>query len=248
MDMNEYYNEMIEKLLAGYKKINGTDQVENKKWELPIASWDVSVIRGKVFEKATVSRVRIHTKHPDTGEDTHFHALQSKVYPVSPRIPILVFIIEHMTAQDDFFSGMMDVIPTVRIEEDMEFLSSEMKKVTAKHGQEHEPLRKKGYEIFKLPTWEKPIGAGAGIHNPTDKALVEMIKEEGRIWLDAYLKIVEKRKDEPYKDEDLKKMNSIRCNLHEWYYLGDKSLSVANQMGVPMEAINLMIAPPTMHY
>jgi len=248
MDMNEYYNEITEKALTGYKKINGTDQVENKKWEIPVASWEINVIRGNVFEKATVAEVRIHTKHPRTGEDTHFHALQSTVYPVSPRVPILIFIIEHMVAQDHFFSGMMDVIPTVRIEEDMEFLSEEMKKVTTKHGQEYEPLRKKGHEIFKLPTWEKPIGAGVGIHNPTDKALVAMIKDEGRIWLDAYLKVVEKRKDESYSHEDLKNMNHIRCNLHEWYYLADESLPAANNLGVPMEAINLMIAPPTMHY
>ena len=248
MNMDEYYDEMIAKLLSEYKRIDGTAQVEDEKWEFPFGSWEVSTVRGKVFEKATVARVRIQAIHPETGQDTKFHALQSKVYPVSPRVPILVFIIEHMIAGDDFFSGMMDVIPTVRIEEDMKFMGDKMKTVAEKHGEDYEPLREKGYQIFNLPTWEKPIGAGVGIHNPTAKERVEMIKEEGRVWLDAYTQVVEKRMNETYSDEDLKNMNSIRCRLHEWYYLGDKSLSAANAMGVPMEAVNLMIAPPTMHY
>ena len=118
MDMSNYYAEMTEKALEGYKRINNTDKVENKKYEVPNATWDVNVVRGKVLEKATVTRVSLKTKHPMTGDDTHFHALQSKVYPANPKIPVLVFIIEHMVAQDDFFSGMMDVIAPVPIEEE----------------------------------------------------------------------------------------------------------------------------------
>jgi len=34
----------------------------------------------------------------------------------------------------------------------------------------------------------------------------------------------------------------------EYYYVGDISLRIANQMGVPLEAINLMLLAPTLHY
>ena len=248
MDMSNYYAEMTEKALEGYKRINNTDQVENKKYEVPNAIWDVNVIRGTVLEKATVTRVSLRTKHPVTGDDTHFHALQSKVYPANPKIPVLVFIIEHMVAQDDFFSGMMDVIAPAPIEEDLSFLGAEMKKVCEKHGEEYEPLRDKGAQIFKLDGWEKPINAGVGIHNPTAKERVEMIKEEGQVWLSSYLKVIEKRINEPFTDDDVEQMNAIRARILEYYYLGDISLTEAVKLGIPLEAINLMLLAPTIRY
>lgn len=248
MDMSNYYAEMTEKALVGYKRINNTEQVENKKYEVPNATWDVHVVRGKVLEKATVTRVSLRTKHPVTGDDTSFHALQSKVYPANPKIPVLVFIIEHMLAQDDFFSGMMDVIAPAPIQEDLSFLGAEMKKVCEKHKEEYEPLRDKGAQIFKLEAWEKPINAGVGIHNPTAKERVEMIKEEGQVWLSSYLKVVEKRINEPFTDEDVERMNAIRARILEYYYLGDISLPEAMKLGIPLEAINLMLLAPAIRY
>jgi len=248
MDMSDYYAKMTEKALEGYKRINNTDQVEHKKYEVPNATWDVNVVRGKVLEKATVTRVSLRTKHPVTGDDTNFHALQSKVYPANPKIPILVFIIEHMLAQDDFFSGMMDVIAPAPIQEDLTFLGAEMKKLCKKHGEEYEPLRDKGAKIFKLEPWKKPINAGVGIHNPTAKERVEMIKEEGEVWLSSYVKVVEKRIDEPFTDDDVERMNAIRARILEYYYLGDISLPEAMKLGIPLEAINLMLLAPTIRY
>jgi coproporphyrinogen III oxidase len=170
------------------------------------------------------------------------------VYPANPKIPILVFIIEHMVAQDDFFSGMMDVIAPAPIQEDLTFLGAEMKKVCEKHGEEYEPLRDKGAQIFKLEPWEKPINAGVGIHNPTVKERVEMIKEEGQVWLSSYLKVVEKRVNEPFTDEDVERMNAIRARILEYYYLGDISLTEAMKLGIPLEAINLMLLAPAIRY
>jgi hypothetical protein len=47
MDMSNYYAEMTEKALEGYRRINNTDQVENKKYEVPNATWDVNVVRSR---------------------------------------------------------------------------------------------------------------------------------------------------------------------------------------------------------
>jgi len=249
MDMNTYYDGIIEEALEGFKQANHTDQVEQKIYEVPAATWEINVVRGKVLEKATISRVTLDTKHPVTGEDTHFNALQSKVYPLNPKIPVLIFIIEHMVSGDKtFFSGMMDVIPAVPIEDDLRFLGAEMKKVAEKHGEDYEALRQKGAAIFKLEQWEKPINAGVGIHNPTEKERVDMIKEEGQVWLRSYLNVVEKRVHEPYTDEDVNRMNSVRARILEYYYLGDISLPEAMKLGIPLEAINLMLIAPTLHY
>ena len=123
-----------------------------------------------------------------------------------------------------------------------------MKKVAEKHGEDYEPLRDKGAQIFKLEAWEKPINAGVGIHNPTAKERVEMIKDEGQVWLSSYLKVVEKRINEPFTDKDVEQMNAIRARILEYYYLGDISLPEAMKLGIPLEAINLMLLAPAIRY
>ena len=248
MDMEQYYNKMTDVILDGFKRINMTDKVEREIIEVPSASWEVKVVRGDVMEKATVSRAKFQTKHPYTGEDTTFHALQATVYPASPKIPILVFIIEHMKAADDFFSGMMDVIPAVPIEEDLRFMGAEMKKVADKHGEDYETLREKGAKMFKIPLWEKPINAGVGIHNPTVKERVDMIKEEGEVWMKAYFDVVEKRMNEPYNTEDEALMNSVRSHVMEYYYVGDISLAEGQKIGITLEMTNLALLAPTLRY
>ncbi len=92
------------------------------------------------------------------------------------------------------------------------------------------------------------IKKGVGIHNPTEKELVDMIKEEGEVWLRSYLKVVEKRINEPYNDEDVELMNLIRARIMEYYYLGDIALPEAMKLGVPLEAINLMLVAPTLRF
>ncbi len=92
------------------------------------------------------------------------------------------------------------------------------------------------------------IKKGVGIHNPTEKERVDMIKEEGEVWLRSYLKVVEKRINEPYNDEDVELMNLIRARIMEYYCLGDISLPEAMKLGVPLEAINLMLVAPTLRF
>lgn len=45
VDMEGYYGEVKEVVLEGFKRLNGTTQVEHKKWEVLVGSWDVSVVR-----------------------------------------------------------------------------------------------------------------------------------------------------------------------------------------------------------
>ena len=101
---------------------------------------------------------------------------------------------------------------------------------------------------LSLNPWEKPINAGVGIHNPTVKERVEMIKDEGQVWLSSYLKVVEKRINEPFTDKDVEQMNAIRARILEYYYLGDISLPEAMKLGIPLEAINLMLLAPAIRY
>ena len=163
MNMEGYYSEVKEVALEGFKRLNDTTQVEQKKWEVPVGSWEVSVVRGKVLEKATLSRIRLNAKNPLTGEDTRLDVVQAKVYPASPRIPILLFNVENRATREDHLAGFLDVIPVAARKEDLRFLAGEIKKVTERHGEDYEPLRSKIENMYKMDHWEKAINAAIGI-------------------------------------------------------------------------------------
>jgi coproporphyrinogen III oxidase len=248
MDMEGYYSEVKEVALEGFKRLNGTTQVEQKKWEVPVGSWEVNVVRGKVLEKATLSRIRLNAKNPLTGEDTRLDVVQAKVYPASPKIPILLFNVENRATKEDHLAGFLDVVPVAAREEDLHFLAGEIKKVTERHGEDYEALRRKIKDMYKMDHWEKAINAAIGIRLELANEQFDLVKEAGLQWISSYFTLVERRDKEPYAREDVSLMDSIRTRIVEYYLLGDISIRVALKQGVPLEAMSLGTFAPTMRY
>jgi coproporphyrinogen III oxidase len=248
MSLKEYFTEVKKEALEGFKRLNDTSKVEQKKFDGPLGIWDINVVRGKVLEKATIAHIVIETKHPDTGEDAVFDTLQAKIYPVSPRLPILIFNLEHMAAKEKRFLGMLDVAPVVAIEEDLHLLRVEMKSVTEKHGENYEALRNQMANIYKLDQWEKPVNGGIGISLVLPDQQSSLVKEAGFQLLRSYLTIVEKRKKEPYSKEDIDLRDSVWARILEYYFLGDQSFIIAVKQGAPIEALTLSFLPPAVRY
>jgi len=248
MDMEGYYSKVKEVALEGFKRLNGTTQVEQKKWEVPVGSWEVSVVRGKVLEKATLSRIRFNVKNPLTGEDTRLDVVQAKVYPASPKIPILLFNVENRSTREDHLAGFLDVIPVAARKEDLHFLAGEIKKVTERHGEDYEALRRKIKDMYKMDHWEKAINAAIGIRLELANEQFDLVKEAGLQWVTSYFTIVEKREKEPYASKDVALMDSIRTRILEYYLLGDISIRVVHKQGIPLEAMSLGTFAPTIRY
>ena len=246
--MEGYYSEVKEVALEGFNRLNGTTQVEQKKWEVPVGSWEVSVVRGKVLEKATLSRIRFNVKNPLTGEDTRLDVVQAKVYPASPRIPILLFNVENRSTREDHLAGFLDVIPVAARKEDLRFLAGEIKKVTESHGEDYEALRRKIKDMYKMDHWEKAINAAIGIRLELANEQFDLVKEAGLQWVTSYFTIVEKREKEPYTSKDVALMDSIRTRILEYYLIGDISIRVVHKQGIPLEAMSLGTFAPTIRY
>jgi coproporphyrinogen III oxidase len=247
-DMGEYYHEVKEVALEGFKRLNATSQVEQKNWDVPLGSWEVSVVRGKVLEKATISHIRLHIKNPFTGEDMSLEVVQAKVYPASPKIPILLFNVENRTTKEDHLAGFLDVVPVAACEEDLRFLAGEIKKVTKRHGEDYEALRRKIEDMYKMDHWEKALNAAIGIRLELAKEQFDLVKEAGVQWIISYFTIVEKREKEPYDRETVALMDSIRTRIVEYYLLGDISIRVALKQGIPLTAMSLGTFAPTLRY
>ena len=248
MDMEEFYNETKAVALEGFKRLNGTDQVEHKKWDFPAGSWEVNVVRGEVLEKATISRVRLTVTVPGSGEEMRVDVVQANVYPVSPRIPILLVNMENRVGKEDSFGGFVDVAPVAACEEDLGFLSAQMKNVAQRHGEDYESRRKGLEKIYKMAQWEKAVNAAVGIRLEAPREKFDMVRDAGLEWFRSYSAIAEKRQNESHDKEDTVLMHSIRARILEYYLIEDMATGVGIKLGVPLEAMTLSSLPPMVHY
>jgi coproporphyrinogen III oxidase len=248
MDMEEYYRKLKETAFEGFKRINVTEQVEDKNLKFPAGSLDISVVRGTVLEKAATSHIRLKTKNPATGEDTQFDIFQIKTYPASPKIPIILFNMENRAAKEDRFGGFLDVAPVAANREDLNLLNDEIKKITKKHGVEYEPLRKKLVDVYKMDHWEKAVNAAIGIRLDLAGEQFDLVKEAGLKWLEYYFTIVGKRANEHYGKEDEILMYSVRARIMEFYIIKDMSFKIIQKLGIPVEMMALIHFAPTIKY
>jgi coproporphyrinogen III oxidase len=248
MEMQSLQNEIQQQVLGMIKQINGTGKIERKKWSLPVGSWDVSVVRGKVVEKATTTHIILNTKHPVTGTDTRFNVFQVMVYPANPKIPILLVNMENRVGNDDIFAGFLDVAPVAVNAADLKMLQRRIQKITQGHGQNYEMLRSKLKNLYYMETWEKPVNAEIGIRLELGCDEYDLLREGTLGWIETYFKIIDRRKKDRFTPRQETIMYAVRARIMEFYLLQDLSFRVAQKLGVPLEALSLGNFAPCIRY
>jgi len=248
MEIEKYYSQLRAVALEGFKRLNKTDRVEHKRWEVPAGSWEVNVVRGKILEKAATSRIILNAKNPLTGEETRFNVFQVKIYPANPKIPIMLFNMENRVAKDDIFAGFLDVAPVAARKEDLKFLQTKIKKVTGKHKQNYETLRAKLKDLYRMDSWDNALNAEIGIRLELGSDQAALVKEAGLTWVEAFFEIVERRKREQFNEKQNALMYAVRARIMEYYLLKDLSVKVAQKLGVPLKALSMAHFAPTIRY
>jgi coproporphyrinogen III oxidase len=248
MEIINYYRQLNKTALDGFKRLNRTDRVEHKKWKVPAGTWEVSVVRGRVLEKASTSCISLKTKNTLTGADTTFNVFQIKIYPASPRIPIMLCNMENRVAADDIFAGFLDVAAAAARKDDLKFLQRKIRNVTEKYGQDYEVLRAKLKDMYWMEPWDKAINAEIGIRLELGGGQAALVREAGLTWLESYFELVEKRKREQFTEKQRALMYDARARIMEYYLLKDISVKVAQKLGVPLEALSLGHFAPVIRY
>jgi coproporphyrinogen III oxidase len=174
--------------------------------------------------------------------------LHAHVYPASPKIPILLFIIENVAGEEDRFVGILDVASVATNEEDLRFLGTEIRKVTERYGEDYVALRQKGENMYKLDQWEKAANAGLGIFLGFAKDQFDLIKEAGLHWLSSYFSIVKNRENESYDKEDVALRDAVRARILEYCLIEEGSVKISLKLGIPLEAMTLGLLAPTIRY
>ena len=228
---------------------------------------------GTVFEKGGVNISAVHGKLPDTmqkmfgvGEADFFACgLSLVIHPKNPMVPTVHANWRYFEMYDtstelstgsrkiinQWFGGGQDLTPYYLFEEDAKHFHQTCKNACDKHNPEFYPnYKKKCDEYFWNAHRNEARGIG-GLFFDYLKATEQMsmedwfnfVSEVGNSFLQAYVPIVEKRKDLPYTDAQRTWQEIRRGRYVEFNLVHDKGTLFGLKTNGRIESI-LMSLPP----
>lgn len=221
---------------------------------------------GNVFEKGGVNISRVYGELPKAMqeyfkvENVNFFAcgLSLVLHPKNPFVPTVHANWRYFEMYDkqgniikNWFGGGQDLTPYYLFEQDAVHFHKVCKKACDKHNSEFYPKYKKQCDGYFWNTHRNESRGVGGLFfdylQPNDQMSSEnwfnFVTEIGNSFLEAYVPIVEKRKDLPYTDENRKWQEIRRGRYVEFNLIHDKGTLFGLKTNGRIESI-LMSLPP----
>ena len=147
-----------------------------------------------------------------------------------------------------WFGGGTDLNPMVEVEEDTAFFHNVLKTACDRHSSDYYPAHKKwADEYFMIKHWNEPRGVGGIFYDDLCTgdwdADFAYTQDVGRAFLDSYLPITEKRRNEAWTAEDREWQLIKRGRYAEFNLVYDRGTKFGLETGHNPEAV-LMSLPP----
>jgi coproporphyrinogen III oxidase len=232
------------------KRLNGKVDADSKVFEYESADYDVQVARGPVIEKAAFT-LSITKKGipPYTTDAAWSHVISINVHPKTPLVGYLHTFVsfQYDVEGKSLVGGWMDVVPGVRIEEDLAYIKQRVDRVFEKYGFNADPYRRavcSGQRQKNL----FPACVGASFFAPPFLKITEqnfnVVTETLVALFDAYSVVLEKRKDQKFSADDLAAQEAMRRRWLEDQMLHDPYA----QHVIPHEVRSFQNYPPVVKY
>lgn len=222
---------------------------------------------GNVFEKGGVNTSVVFGDVTDTmrsqlkieGEKWFACGLSLVMHPVNPNVPTVhanwryfELYDRNDNLTDSWFGGGTDLTPYYLFEEDVVHFHTSLKKAIDPFGESLYPLYKKNCdEYFTNKHRDNEMRGVGGVFydhvRPADEVdavhLIMFQQSNGLAFLEAYLPIVEKRKDIPYNAQQVEWQEMRRGRYVEFNLIHDKGTIFGLKTNGRTESI-LMSLPP----
>jgi coproporphyrinogen III oxidase len=216
---------------------------------------------GRIFERAGVNTSAVSgvlskslaEKLQAEAKEFYATGISVVLHPCSPVIPTVHMNLRYIELSNGeaWFGGGADLTPYYLFEDDAKHFHSILKSICDKHNREYYPRFKKWCdEYFFLKHRGEARGIG-GIFFDYVKDDLEnfflLVEDLGNGFLDAYLPIVERRKNEPYGEQERDWQLVRRGRYVEFNLLQDRGTLFGLETGGRTESI-LMSLPPAVKW
>jgi coproporphyrinogen III oxidase len=236
--------------LETIERFNGSREVETRVFDYDKAHHEVSVARGEVLEKAAWYTMRTKMADPPyVPEAIWDNYLELDFHPRTPLLGQLhaTTYFTYMADGQSAIAGYMDYTPGTWIDEDIDYMKASVDRVFEKYGQDvvhYREMLNREYHKDKLKA--ACVGAAFYLHpmleiNADNLDFVQAAHES---FVNAYLDILEKRKDEPFSESDFENQAGMRKRWLEDHLFSDPFTMHV----VPYEVWSFADAPPAVHF
>jgi coproporphyrinogen III oxidase len=256
--------ESIENDYAGaHPEAGSAGRFERKSWHRTGGGGGVmSIMHGLVFEKVGINISTVDGKFseefksqiPGTKDDASFWAsgVSLVAHMRNPFVPAVHMNTRYLNTGGSggkrWFGGGVDLTPIIRNEEDVKDFHAAMKLCCDAHHPDYYPEYKAWCdEYFHLKHRDEPRGAGGIFYDYLDGGDFEgefaFTRDVGKTFCDIFPKLVRRRMETPYTEEDRHLQLVRRGRYVEFNLLYDRGTAFGLKTGGNVEAV-LMSMPP----
>lgn len=267
-----YIRDLQNTITKRFETVDGQARFKEELWERPGGGGGKTrVIQdGKVFEKGGVNISEVQGELPESMQkyfgvsDAEFFAcgLSLVIHPKNPFVPTVhanwrYFELYNSKGEvvEQWFGGGQDLTPYYLFDEDAIHFHQVCKTACDKHDSNFYPKYKQRCDQYFYNTHRKEARGIGGLFfdylKETEKKNMQdwyaFVTEVGNSFLEAYVPIVEKRKDMPYSEEQRNWQEIRRGRYVEFNLVHDKGTLFGLKTNGRIESI-LMSLPPKVQW
>jgi coproporphyrinogen III oxidase len=259
----EYFRDLQDRICAALEVVDGQARFREDCWQREGGGGGRTRVMadGGVFEKAGVNFSDVHGQMSEEfarqipGEGRQFSATGVSLvfHPRSPMVPTVHANFRFLTKGDrQWFGGGADLTPYYPYREDVIHFHRVWKRVCDAHSDivDYRRLKEWCDEYFFLPHRGEARGVGGIFFDYLEGEsgrIFAFVRSCGDAFLDAYLPIAERRKNEPYAESQRAFQEFRRGRYVEFNLLYDRGTLFGLKTGGRTESI-LMSLPPTVRW
>ena len=254
---SEWFQDLQNQMINSFESLD-TKKFKKKSWERPGGGGGtMAVMKGDVFEKVGVNISVVHGKFsnefkkkiPGTESSADFWAAGISVvaHMKNPKIAAAHFNTRFIATEKSWFGGGCDLTPAIPEDEETQSFHSGLEKTCNSSSYDYQKWKKECDEYFYLKHRKEPRGVGGiffdYLNEDNFDNEFDFIKNLGLYFKNFVHDNVERKKDSPYSEEDMRKLMHKRSRYVEFNLLYDRGTLFGLKTDGNVDAI-LMSMPP----